>query len=157
MPSWPNFSCGQTVEGLKLLDLICWISESMDVLARTREPDGMPVIVMPPVQRSAVWRPTEVVDLWDSVMRGLPIGVFYLVDANDDGRKGVLNGKTTPVPYAGFDLLDGQQRVRALLLGIRNYSEEKRRSSGSILAQTGHNSGRFFALPQRLSLSATTA
>ncbi len=126
---WPTFSDRQTIAGIKLLDLVDWVRASDRVLGGGGDagPKGMPVIAMPPVQRTAVWRPKQVLDLWDSLMRGLPIGAFYLVDRPAGGHKHKLVrlGANSSSParvqestLAGFDLLDGQQRVRALLAGI---------------------------------------
>ena len=132
---WPEFKEGQTVVGMKLLDLIDWVSASSRVLAGSDDPQGMPVIAMPPVQRTAVWRPKQVLDLWDSLMRGLPIGTFYLVERSADVERDVRAFKVGADKHypgrdrtsrAGFDLLDGQQRVRALLVGIQGSAEEKR-------------------------------
>src|ERR1700730_10865918 len=111
---WPHFEQDTSVLGWPLLGLIDWVCKSIGGTV----PEGMPVIEMPPVQRSAVWRPKQVVDLWDSLMRGLPIGTFYLVSANGDRDVVDLRtGETRRFSGNGFDLLDGQQRVRALLVG----------------------------------------
>jgi len=61
-------------------------------------------------------------------MRGLPIGTLYLVAQSADIRQVVqpTTGKTIVVSRQGFDLLDGQQRVRALLVGTDRFAEEKR-------------------------------
>ncbi|WP_156898043.1 DUF262 domain-containing protein [Methylocapsa acidiphila] len=141
---WPNFETStdtgktstetrkfSTVTGMNLLDLVDWVRTSNCVLKKSENPNGMPVIAMPPVQRSAVWRPKQVLDFWDSLMRGLPIGTFYLVKqaekrkvtmADGDGT----GGKTIETPFPGFDLLDGQQRVRALWVGTHGCAEEER-------------------------------
>ena len=107
----------------------------------------MQVIAMPPVQRTSVWRPKQVLELWDSLLRGLPLGAFYLVDQlsgcrsmvaidqaagksppdtrdaadTDDSRRQYARTEEKECP--GFGLLDGQQRVRALLAGL--YGEER--------------------------------
>ena len=127
-PCWPTFGDKQTIAGMRLFDLVEWVSTSDRALNGGEPPEAMPVIAMPPVQRTAVWRPKQVLDLWDSLMRGLPIGVVYLVDRPASNRKLVrleADSKDNPPAkvkesrFAGFDLLDGQQRVRALLAGIR--------------------------------------
>lgn len=125
---WPTFTDEHTVIGWKLLNFVDWVSESKRVLADQVDPGIMPVIALPPVQRSAVWRPKQVLDLWDSLMRGLPIGTFYLVSQPARAREVVLPGtnKTAKTSAKGFDLLDGQQRVRALMVGVSGPAEEKR-------------------------------
>lgn len=125
---WPTFICKQTVIGWKLLEFVDWVVESKRVLADRADPGSMPIIALPPVQRSAVWRPKQVLDLWDSLMRGLPIGTLYLVSQPARPRDVVLPGtnKTVETSAKGFDLLDGQQRVRALMVGVLGPADEKR-------------------------------
>ena len=122
---WPTFANGQ-VAALGILDLIEWVSASDRALEGGDSPETMPVVAMPPIQRTAVWHPRQVLNLWDSVLRGLPIGVFYLVErpAGTHKVRPVNTGgndnqtiKDQIFKVAGFDLLDGQQRVRALLAG----------------------------------------
>jgi len=57
---------------------------------------------LPNVQRSFVWKPSQIENLWDSILRGYPIGAFVLAENVD---------KT-------LDLLDGQQRATAICLGF---------------------------------------
>ncbi|MDE2200956.1 MAG: DUF262 domain-containing protein [Rhodospirillales bacterium] len=73
------------VSSLKLLDFLDWVTESVGWTAG-RKPPKFGVLLLPPVQRSAVWRPKQVLDLWDSILRGLPIGIFYLVEQDDKFR-----------------------------------------------------------------------
>ena len=125
---WPEFTGEQTVIGWKLLDFLEWIIESKHVLDGGHTPDLMPVIALPPLQRSAVWRPRQVLDLWDSLMRGLPIGTFYLVSQPACPRNVVVPGRnqTIDTKVKGFNLLDGQQRVRALVVGVLGPADEQR-------------------------------
>ena len=125
---WPKFDSGQVVVGWKLLDFVDWVDRSKDILETGSDPGPMPVIALPPVQRSAVWRPKQVLDLWDSLMRGLPIGTFYLA-WHDTGPRDVVRpgtNETIKISAKGFDLLDGQQRLRALMVGILGPADEKR-------------------------------
>lgn len=78
----------------KLKDISKWGSENSQVL-------------IPPLQRGLVWKPNQVEMLWDSIMRGFPIGSFMLSDASE-GR---------------FFLLDGQQRFNAIELGYIHNQE----------------------------------
>jgi len=61
---------------------------------------------LPPLQRGYVWKPKQVETLWDSLLRGFPIGSF-LVSENVD-------------PNVKKDLLDGQQRATAIGFGFYN-------------------------------------
>ncbi len=132
MNSWPFNS--SAVASLKVFNLICWHVESEKIIGGIPN-DGVwpcakkPVFGIPPLQRSAVWKPKQVVDLWDSLLRGLPIGMFYLLEQTDP-RDLKAGQKITHVEAPGYDLLDGQQRLRALRIGINGYEglapEEKR-------------------------------
>lgn len=61
-------------------------------------------IELPKVQRDFVWRPKQIEDLWDSMLRKYPVGSFVF---NEDNK-----GK--------LQLLDGQQRATAITLGFAN-------------------------------------
>lgn len=58
-------------------------------------------IVLPNLQRGFVWKPWQIENLWDSLMRRFPVGSFVGVQKN---------GKT--------ELLDGQQRATAIALAF---------------------------------------
>lgn len=64
---------------------------------------------LPAMQRGFVWKPKQIETLWDSLLRGFPIGSF-LVSKNGEKQK--------------KDLLDGQQRATAIALGFYNPWEE---------------------------------
>ena len=61
---------------------------------------------LPALQRGYVWKPKQVETLWDSLLRGFPIGSFLI---SDNKKK---EGK--------MDLLDGQQRATAIAMGFYN-------------------------------------
>ncbi len=105
----------EQVEGMQLSDLLDWYEKSEK---------GAPVNVkvgalkLPPVQRTAVWTPKQILDLWDSVLRGLPIGTFLVVERpSGELVRGVAPNSRNVEVSKGWNLLDGQQRLRALLLG----------------------------------------
>ncbi len=64
---------------------------------------------LPKVQRGFVWKPNQIEDLWDSLIRKYPIGAFVL-SPKADGK---------------FEMLDGQQRATAICLGFGNESFRK--------------------------------
>jgi len=64
------------------------------------------IISLPTVQRGFVWKPYQIENLWDSLLRGYPIGAFVLSPKRD-----------APDQY---ELLDGQQRASAICLGYYN-------------------------------------
>ncbi len=59
-------------------------------------------VELPKVQRGFVWKPNQIEDLWDSLLRKYPVGAFVFNIAAD--------GK--------LQLLDGQQRATAITLGF---------------------------------------
>jgi len=60
-------------------------------------------VELPSIQRGFVWRPKQVEDLWDSILRGYPIGSFLF---SRTGEK--------------LFLMDGQQRATSIFLGQFN-------------------------------------
>jgi hypothetical protein len=66
---------------------------------------------IPALQRGLVWRPHQIELLWDSILRGFPIGVLVVCPKvpsqvrKDDDR-------------GNYHLLDGQQRANAIALGF---------------------------------------
>lgn len=60
-------------------------------------------VELPDLQRGFVWKPKQIEDLWDSIIRGYPIGSFLLSKQGDK-----------------YSLLDGQQRATAIFLGHYN-------------------------------------
>jgi len=59
-----------------------------------------PDYVIPPIQRGYVWNATRCEVLWDSILRGIPIGAISLR----------ANGST-------WEIFDGQQRATAIAMG----------------------------------------
>ena len=71
------------------------------------------LLTIPNLQRGAVWRPRQVELLWDSILQGLPIGTLTVLS----------NEKRENNAYSG-QLIDGQQRVNAIIAGFREPSQE---------------------------------
>ena len=65
-------------------------------------------IVIPSLQRGLVWKPKQIEFLWDSILRFFPIGGFVIAKNNE--KK--------------YDLMDGQQRFNAIMLGFNEPSEQ---------------------------------
>ena len=104
--------------GLTLPEIAAWALPSYGLAPATSVRASLPAL-----QRGAVWRPHQVEQLWDSLMRGLPIGAFLLAEfdqARGDrqilvGCGGNQSGNVTPTTT--HHLLDGQQRSLAIALG----------------------------------------
>lgn len=99
-------------------------------------------LILPAIQREYVWRPEQVVRLFDSVMRGYPIGSFlswkvepetvkrfrfygFLKEYNAyDGRHNPTLDVPSGIPVTA--VLDGQQRLTSLNIGLRGTYAYKR-------------------------------
>ena len=81
---------------------------------------------VPALQRGLVWNPNQVELLWDSILRGFPIGSFVVSEKNDNQeRSGGKAGIT-------HHLLDGQQRANAITLGFHDpFSETSGKVRGN--------------------------
>lgn len=66
---------------------------------------------VPALQRGLVWRPQQIEMLWDSILRGFPIGALVVCRKIDKQERGTGDGVT-------HHLLDGQQRCNAISLGF---------------------------------------
>lgn len=75
---------------------------------------------IPALQRGAVWKPRQIEFLWDSLMRGFPIGSFVVCrKLKKQGiRKSADTTVTIPDEAFTHHLLDGQQRANAVALGF---------------------------------------
>ena len=68
---FPRFD--RSIVAMRLSDFLQWVEELWALISENS-------LRLPPVQRTALWTPKQVLDLWDSLLRGLPIGCFYLAD-----------------------------------------------------------------------------
>lgn len=109
------FSSKATIEGTNLSAFLFWAHNSFEW--EKGDPPDQGVLALPPIQRNAAWNPRQVVDVWDSVFRGLPLGAFML-QCRPGGQLARAPNANNELLPAGWDLLDGQQRVRSLLLGL---------------------------------------
>ena len=95
---------------------------------------------LPAIQREFVWGPDQIIQLFDSVLRGYPISSFLfwelLPDHQDKWRsykfidRASDRGTHNEVANTGgvnnlFLILDGQQRLTSLNIGLRGYYEVK--------------------------------
>ncbi|WP_288300431.1 DUF262 domain-containing protein [uncultured Brachyspira sp.] len=98
--------------------------------------------ILPDIQRGYVWKTEQIENLFDSLLRGYPIGsfLFWNVKANkikeynfynfvrDYHPKQINSSKLTPAGNKGFiAILDGQQRLTSLYIGLYgSYTERKK-------------------------------
>lgn len=73
---------------------------------------------LPALQRGSVWRPVQTEALWDSIIRGFPIGSLMLMPFEKAlGQQDMLLASGRDVEPTHM-LLDGQQRATAVALGF---------------------------------------
>jgi len=83
---------------------------------------GQGRLLLPPIQRSLVWRNSQILNYWDSLLRGYPAGLMMVHRSRPSGSEAVAqartsDGQTCTTTAEDFQLFDGQQRLSALLLG----------------------------------------
>lgn len=89
------------------------------------DPAKLPVIIgIPSLQRGAVWNAGQVELLWDSILRGFPVGALVVCDklSSQKTHPG-KHGRGWPEAEINHHLLDGQQRCNAIALGFLNALE----------------------------------
>jgi hypothetical protein len=81
---------------LRLRDIANWQLPELAQQKSQERPKRPPAILpgLPSLQRGAVWRPNQIELLWDSVMRGFPIGSMVVCKRLDrqDTRAGAVSG-----------------------------------------------------------------
>ena len=97
---------------------------------------------LPAIQREFVWKPDQIVELFDSIMRRYPISSFLFWELKPENRdkwqaykflENARHGGTHNelANTAGIDtltmVLDGQQRLTSLLIGLRGTYSMKRK------------------------------
>lgn len=112
---------------LSLREVASWQLKSLAPLDASEEHRQPAVLAgFPSLQRGAVWRPNQIELLWDSILRGFPIGSLVacrrLSPEQQRTRSGVVaagqvgDSKWREEQYT-HHLLDGQQRANAVALG----------------------------------------
>lgn len=106
------FENNGTIESLSIEELVRW---------HLHKEEGK--LLLPPIQRSLVWSNTQIIDYWDSLLRGYPSGMIMVHrprptgdDPKPYGRDEM--GKTRKASRNDWQLFDGQQRLSAILLGL---------------------------------------
>lgn len=98
--------------------------------------DALNFVALPMIQRGSVWKPRQIIMLWDSLLRGMPIGSLMLSHLNAVDKHGMAirvrrvgsaDLMNVP-PGGGAALIDGQQRTLAMLLGWPNPSADQKQS-----------------------------
>ena len=74
-------------------------------------------VVLPMIQRGSVWAPHKLLDFWDTLLRGMPLGALMASEASEGAVKVLGGAETRDAKPADIALIDGQQRTLAMLAG----------------------------------------
>lgn len=113
--------------GIRVVKVTDWL----DWAISTETKDGQWVVVLPMIQRGSVWKPHQVIDLWDTILRGMPFG--GLMASCIPPSSGMqffrpLDRKLVPLPAnGGLSLIDGQQRTLAMLVAWPSVGKQMQR------------------------------
>jgi len=114
----------QGIRVVKITDWLNWATHmetTADQLA----------VVLPMIQRGSVWKPHQVIDLWDTILRGMPFG--GLMASHIPAASGLeffhpLTRKLVNLPAnGGLSLIDGQQRTLAMLIAWPAVAQQMQR------------------------------
>lgn len=75
-------------------------------------------VALPLIQRGSVWKPKQIIDLWDTLLRGMPLGsLMYGRMPVDMSAIGLVDKNLIEKPKSGtIGLIDGQQRTLSMLI-----------------------------------------
>lgn len=79
-------------------------------------------VALPMIQRGSVWKANAIADLWDSLLRGMPVGSLTVSRFETETQAairllGETRAQTKTVKKGSLSLLDGQQRTLAMCIG----------------------------------------
>jgi hypothetical protein len=81
-------------------------------------------VALPVIQRGSVWKPKQIIDLWDSLLRGMPMGSLMYSPMPADILVRKVGGQMLEKAKAGtIGLIDGQQRTLAMLIAWHQAGE----------------------------------
>src|ERR1700730_11562240 len=102
------FIVGHDIRIVSLREWLGWAS------GRTNEV----FLALPMIQRGSTWQPHQIIDLWDSLLRGMPIASMLVSDlpAGTHVRRFGKHVSEKMRAGGGLGLIDGQQRTLAMLV-----------------------------------------
>ena len=104
-----SFFKGKSVVSVLLKDWMNFASGKPDVKHR---------VVLPMIQRGSVWAPHKVLDIWDTLLRGMPIGAMMASETIvGTSIKEIVKDGTRESSSGDISLIDGQQRTLSMLAG----------------------------------------
>lgn len=81
------------------------------------KPDALHNVVLPMIQRGSVWAPHKLLDFWDTLLRGMPLGALMASEEHEGTVKVLGEAQTREAKTTDIALIDGQQRTLAMLAG----------------------------------------
>ena len=101
-------SLDKPVTTKSITDVVRWTKEVKDSR-----------LFLPPIQRSVVWRNSQIINYWDSLLRGYPAGLMLVHHPKEGAHQArTTNGDTREINAQDFQLFDGQQRLTVILLSL---------------------------------------
>lgn len=103
-------------QGIRVVKITDWLNWATRMETTTYQW----AVVLPMIQRGSVWKPYQVIDLWDTILRGMPFG--GLMASHIPAASGLeffhpLKRTLVNLPAnGGLSLIDGQQRTLAMLI-----------------------------------------
>jgi len=106
---WPFCKGSKQVTGMELPKYLEWAEGTGNHPKK---------LFLPTIQRGFVWKPWQIAQLWDSLLRGMPIGSLMVSKLSKDQKaSNFTTRETKDIDTEAMGLLDGQQRTLAMLLG----------------------------------------
>lgn len=105
------------VKDIEILSLEKWLDYASGC-------DESVYVALPVIQRGSVWKPKQIIDLWDSLLRGMPMGSLMYCPMPADILVRKVGGQVLEKAKAGtVGLIDGQQRTLAMLIAWHQAGE----------------------------------
>ena len=101
----------KAVTAVKTVELTDWMKWATNTSTTERR------VVLPMIQRGSVWAPHKLLDLWDTLLRGMPLGALMASEAVGTSVKVLGEAGTRSASVGDIGLIDGQQRTLAMLAG----------------------------------------
>lgn len=100
------------------------------------------MVVLPMIQRGSVWKPHQVIDLWDTILRGMPFGglmASYIPAKSDTQFFHPITRKLITPEDGGISLIDGQQRTLSMLVAWPGVEKQMNRRIWVDLGEDDNN------------------
>lgn len=112
------FDSKQGYKDIRPVEVVKWLDWAANPNSNE---EGSFFLALPVIQRNSVWKPNQVIELWDSLFRGMPIGSMLARECapgTPARRIGSNDTTLSKVPEGGgLELIDGHQRMLAMLAG----------------------------------------